>query len=118
MLLSGGSFLGGSLVGSLGSVLGGLCLGSCLSLSLGLGGSDFGTLLSYGLSLSLVLLSFVLKTFLVVGLLVFTNFVANSLELSILLGFPSVETFLSLFLGESALLHATLEVLHEHNALA
>ena len=92
-LLSSGSFLSGSLVSSLSCFLSGLCLGSCLSLGLSLGGSDLGTLLSYSLSLSLVLLGLFFKTLLASGLLVFTDFVSYSLELSVLLGLPSVESF-------------------------
>lgn len=107
-----GSFLSG------GSLFGGSSGGSSFGLSLSLCGSDFSFLLSHGLGLGFVLLGFFGKTLFVSGLLVLANFVANSLDLSIFLSLPSIETLLSFFLRESALLHATLEVLHHEHALA
>ena len=111
----GSSFLGGSLFslcsfGSLSGFLG--------SLSLGLGSCDFSLLLGYSLSLSLVFLSLFLKSLLGVSLLVAYFLVLDSLELSNLLGFPSIETTLSFLFVESAFLNTALEMLHKHYAFA
>lgn len=113
----GSSFLGGSLFSlcSFGSLSG--FLGS-LSLGLGLGSCDFSLLLGYCLSLSLVFLSLFLKSLLGVSLLVAYFLVLDSLELSNLLGFPSIETTLSFLFVESAFLNTALEMLHEHYAFA
>ena len=98
----------GSFLGSLGS----LGLGSCF------GGCNLGFLLSHGLGLGLVLLGFLVKTFLVVGLLGLNSLVLHCRNFGIFLSFPSLETLLSLCLVEGAFLHAALEMLHEHDTLA
>ncbi len=106
--------LSGSLCLSGGSLSGILCCLGCLLCCLC--SSQLGTLLSYCLSLSLVLLGLLFKSLLSGGLLAFALLVLHCLELSGLLSLPSIETTLCLSLVKGTLLDTALQMLHQHHA--
>ena len=95
--------------------LGRCCGSSGFSLSGSLGCFEFGFLLGYFLSLGLVygLLGF--KTLLDVKLFLAGHVSLQRVNLSLFLGFPSLETLLCFGFVKSAFLYTALEVLHEHH---
>ena len=93
----------------------GISCGGCLSL--GLCGCEFSFLLGYKLGLSLVLGLLLLKTSLGCKFFLVGHCSLLSIDSGLLLSLPCIKTLLSLFLGESALLDTTLEVLHQEHTL-
>ena len=109
-LFSGGGFGGCFFSGS--------CFSSGGSFFSGLGGSDFGFLLGYGLGLGLILCLLVGETLFGGEFLSIGYRGAGSVNGGLFFLFPSIETTLSLSFVESAFLNTTLKVLHkEHTFL-
>ncbi len=102
---------------SCGSLFSGGFLGSGSSGSLSGGSGKLGFLLGHGLSLSLILSLFSLKTFFSVKFLLVGHGSAQLVYVLLLLSLPSIKATLGFSLVKRALLHATLKVLHKKYTL-